>query len=193
MAEIVLYHHSQGLTEGVQAFADELRKAGHTVHTPDLYEGHTFETLDEGMAYARETGFGTVKDRGLAAAEGLGDALVYAGLSLGVVPAQELAQTRAGAKGALLLHGCLPVSEFGDAWPAGVPVQVHAMDADPYFVEDGGDIDAARALVASTADAELFLYPGKEHLFSDSSLPSYDEPATQLLTQRVLTFLAGIH
>jgi dienelactone hydrolase len=193
MAVIVLYHHSQGLTEGVQAFANELRKAGHTVHTPDLYEGHTFETIEEGMTYARETGFGTVKDRGLAAAEGLGDALAYAGFSLGVVPAQELAQTRVGAKGALLLHACLPVSEFGDAWPTGVPVQVHAMDADPFFVEDGGDIDAARALVASTAEAELFLYPGKEHIFSDSSLPSYDEPATRLLTQRVLSFLAEIH
>ncbi|TCO46873.1 dienelactone hydrolase [Kribbella antiqua] len=192
MAEIVLYHHSQGLTEGVQAFADELRKAGHTVHTPDMYEGRTFETIEEGMTYARETGFGTVKDRGLAAVEGLGDALVYAGFSLGVMPAQELAQTRAGAKGALFLHACLPVSEFGAAWPSAVPVQVHAMDADPFFVEDGGDIDAARALVASTDQAELFLYPGKEHIFTDSSLEAYDAPATQLLTQRVLTFLAGI-
>jgi dienelactone hydrolase len=190
MAEIVLYHHAQGLTKGVEAFADELRRAGHTVHVPDLYEGHTFDTLDEGLAYAKQTGFGTVMERGVTAVEGLGDALVYAGFSLGAMPAQRLAQTRAGASGALLFHSCIPVSEFGEAWPAGVPVQVHGMEADPFFA--GEDLDAARALVGSTERAELFLYPGEEHLFADSSLPSYDQDAAALLTRRVLDFLNGI-
>jgi dienelactone hydrolase len=192
MAELVLYHHAQGLTKGVEAFADELRRAGHTVHVPDLYEGHTFDTLDEGLAYAKRTGFGTVMERGVTAVEGLGDALVYAGFSLGAMPAQRLAQTRAGASGALLFHSCIPVSEFGEAWPAGVPVQVHGMEADPFFAEEGGDLDAARALVDSTERAELFLYPGEEHLFADSSLPSYDQAAAALLTRRVLDFLDGI-
>ncbi|MBA3234350.1 MAG: dienelactone hydrolase family protein [Propionibacteriales bacterium] len=191
MAELVLYHHAQGLTTGVEAFAAELRQAGHSVHLPDLYEGHTFDTLDEGLAYAKQTGFGTVLERGLAAAEGLGDRLVYAGFSLGVMPAQQLAQTHAGAKGALLFHSCVPVSEFGEAWPAGVPVQVHGMDADPFFADEG-DLDEARALVDSTEGAQLFLYPGKEHLFADSSLPSYDPAAAALLTRRVLDFLDGI-
>jgi dienelactone hydrolase len=191
MAELVLYHHAQGLTKGVEAFADELRRAGHTVHVPDLYEGHTFDTLDEGLAYAKRTGFGTIMERGLTAVEGLGGALVYAGFSLGVMPAQRLAQTRAGARGALLFHACVPVSEFGEAWPAGVPVQVHGMDADPFFADEG-DLDAARALVDSAEQAELFLYPGKEHLFVDSSLPSYDQDAAALLTRRVLDFLEGI-
>jgi dienelactone hydrolase len=191
MAELVLYHHAQGLTKGVEAFADELRRAGHTVHVPDLYEGHTFDTLDEGLAYAKRTGFGTIMERGLTAVEGLGGALVYAGFSLGVMPAQRLAQTRAGARGALLFHACVPVSEFGEAWPAGVPVQVHGMDGDPFFADEG-DLDAARALVDSAEQAELFLYPGKEHLFVDSSLPSYDQDAAALLTRRVLDFLEGI-
>ena len=191
MAELVLYHHAQGLTKGVEAFADELRRAGHTVHVPDLYEGHTFDTLDEGLAYAKRTGFGTIMERGLTAVEGLGGALVYAGFSLGVMPAQRLAQTRAGARGALLFHACVPVSEFGEAWPAGVPVQVHGMNADPFFADEG-DLDAARALVDSAEQAELFLYPGKEHLFVDSSLPSYDQDAAALLTRRVLDFLEGI-
>ncbi len=193
MAEVVLYHHSQGLTEGVQAFAAELRAAGHTVHLPDLYDGNTFKTLDDGMDYARQVGFGTLLDNGVAAADGLGDELVYAGFSLGVMPAQRLAQTRAGAKGALLFYSCIPVSEFGESWPAGVPVQVHGMDADPFFTEEDGDLDAARALVASADEAELFLYPGKEHLFADSSLPSYDEAAATLLIRRTLDFLNGIH
>lgn len=191
MAEVVLFHHAQGLTPGVEAFAEELRGAGHTVHVADSYEGRTFDTLDEGIAYARETGFGTVVQRGLSAAEGLGSELVYAGFSLGVMAAQQLAQTRPGAKGALLIYSCLPMSEFGEAWPAGVPVQVHGMDGDPFFADEG-DLDAARALVDSAEDAELFLYPGKEHLFADSSLPSYDAAAATLLVRRVLDFLQRV-
>jgi len=188
MAEVVLFHHAQGLTPGVVAFTNELRRAGHTVHTPDLYDNRTFATLEEGMAYAEEIGFGAVIERGVRAVEGLPAALVYAGFSLGVLPAQKLAQTRAGARGALLCYACVPVSEFGTAWPVDVPVQVHGMDADPIFVGEG-DIDAARALVAEATDAELFLYPGDQHYFADRSLPSYDAEAAALLSRRVLDFL----
>lgn len=190
MAEVVLFHHVQGLTTGVQSFAETLRRAGHTVHTPDLFDGRIFPTIEDGMSHAREIGFGTLLERGVAAAEGLSsDGQVFAGFSLGAMPAQRLAQTRAAVRGALLFHACLPVSEFGEAWPEGVPVQVHGMDADPLFAEEGGDLDAARELVASTGQAELFLYPGEQHLFADSSLPSFDEEAAALLTERVLAFL----
>ena len=189
MAEVVVFHHVQGLTPGVQAFADQLRAAGHTVHTPDLFDGATFATIEEGMAHARSVGFGTVLERGVAIAEDLSPELVYAGFSMGAMPAQKLAQTRAGARGALLLHGCIPVSEFGERWPDGVPVQVHGMEADPFFAEEGGDLDAARELAASTDQAEVFLYPGEEHLFTDSSLPAYDAAATALLMERTLAFL----
>jgi len=189
MPEILLFHHAQGLTPGVEAFAQTLRDAGHTVHVPDLFDGRTFDSVEAGVAHAGEIGFDTVLERGRAAADGLPDALVHVGFSLGVMPAQLLAQTRAGAVGALFLHSCLPTDEFGDGWPAGVPVQVHGMDADPYFVDEG-DVDAARALVAEApGDAELFLYPGDQHLFADSSLPSYRADAAALLTERVLAFL----
>lgn len=190
MAEILMFHHAQGLTPGVHAFADRLRRAGHTVHVPDLYEGRTFETVEAGVEHAQQIGFGKIQARGQRAAEGLPEGLVYAGFSLGVMAAQLLAQTRPGAAGALLFHGCIAPSEFGGDWPAEVPVQIHAMDADPFFVDEG-DIDAARALVASAPRAELFLYPGKQHLFSDESLASYDAEATALLTERVLAFLSG--
>ncbi|WP_060887484.1 dienelactone hydrolase family protein [Streptomyces caniscabiei] len=188
MTEVVLFHHSQGLTSGVVAFADELRAAGHTVHTPDLFEGRTFGSIEEGMGYVRQVGFGEIAERGVRAAEPLPRDVVYVGFSLGVVPAQRLAQTRAGARGALLIDACIPVSEFGAAWPDGVPVQVHAKEADPFFAED---IDAARDLVAARADAELFLYPGDQHLFADSSLPSHDPDAAQLLTRRAIEFLGS--
>ncbi|GIG23451.1 dienelactone hydrolase [Cellulomonas chitinilytica] len=188
MAEILLFHHAQGLTPGVLALANALRGAGHTVHTPDLYDGHTFATLDDGIAYAGEVGFGTVMERGRAAADGLPDGLVYAGISLGVMSAQLLAQTRPGARGAVLLESCVPPTEFGDGWPAGVPVQVHGGDADPFFAGEG-DIDAARALVASVEDGELFVYPVDRHLFTDGSLASSDPAAAALVTERVLAFL----
>jgi dienelactone hydrolase len=188
MAEVVLFHHAQGLTPGVVAFADELRAAGHVVHTPDVYEGRTFDTVEDGVAHAREVGFQEVFDRGVRAASELPAEVVYAGFSLGVMPAQSLAQTRAGARGALLMEACVPVSELGTSWPTEVPVQVHGMDADPYFAGEG-DIDAARALVAEAKEGELFVYPGDRHLFADRSLASYDADAAALLTRRVLDFL----
>lgn len=190
MAEVVLYHHALGLTPGVVALAEELRSAGHTVHTPDLYEGRTFATVDEGVAHARAIGFGEVIERGVRAVESLPAGLVYAGISLGVLPTQKLAQTRPGARGALLLEACVPASEFGAAWPDEVPVQVHGMDADPSFAGEG-DLDAARELVGQARNAELFLYAGDQHLFTDSSLPSYEPIAAAVVTERLLAFLAA--
>ena len=191
MTEVLLFHHAQGQTAGFHAFADELREAGHTVHTPDLFEGLTFGSIEEGMTYVQELGFGTIITRGARAAGELPGELVYAGFSLGVVPAQKLAMSRAGARGALFFSSCVPLSEFGGVWPAGVPVQVHGMDHDPYFVGEG-DVDAAREVVAAAERGELFLYPGDQHYFADSSLPSYDPAAANLLTRRVLDFLQAV-
>ena len=190
MAELVLFHHAQGLRPGVRAFADQIRAAGHTVHTPDLYDGNTFDNLDDGMAYARKVGFETLTRMGVEAAGALPDGLVYGGFSLGAMPAQLLAQTKPAA-GALLYHASITPEEFGGPWPADVPVRVHAMEQDPFFAEEGGDIDAARAIVAAAADGELHLYPGAGHLFTDSSLPAYDAAATALVISRTLEFLEG--
>ena len=190
MPEVVLFHHALGLTPGVLAFADDLRAAGVTVHTPDLFAGRTFDSVEAGVGHAEEIGFGEVLQRGARAVEHLPAGLVYAGFSLGALPAQMLAQTRPGAAGALLYYSCIPVSEFGERWPDGVPVQVHGMDADPVFVDEG-DLDAARALVVEAPQAELFLYPGDQHYFADRTLPSYRPEAAALLTQRTLAFLAA--
>jgi len=193
MAEVLLFHHAQGLTPGIHAFADELRAAGHTVHTPDLFEGRTFGSIEEGMAHIKSIGFDEARARGVKTADDYPSELVYAGMSFGEAIAQELAQTRPGARGALLFYSCIPVSgewAFGP-WPDGVPVQIHGMDADPIFVGEG-DVDAAREIVEKVEDAELFLYPGDQHYFADSSLPSYDPDATALLTGRVLDFLARV-
>lgn len=189
MAEVLLFHHAQGQTQGFLAFADELRTAGHLVHAPDLYDGKTFAALDDGVGYAKQVGFDVILERGAAAADGLPAELVYAGFSLGVLPAQALTQTRPGALGALLLSACVPTSEFEAPWPDGVPVQIHMMDADEWVEED---LPAARDLVAEIENAELFLYPGDGHLFADSSLSDFDREAAALLEKRTLAFLEAV-
>ncbi len=185
MAEVLLFHHALGLTPGVASFADGLRAQGHVVHTPDLYEGKTFESVDDGVAHAQEVGFDTLLERGRAAAEDLPSDLVYGGFSLGVMPAQMLAQTRPGAQGALLFYSALSPSEFESPWPEGVPLQIHVMEDDEWAQED---LPAAREL-SETAGAELFLYPGDKHLFADESTSDYDEHCAALLRERVVDFL----
>jgi len=193
MADVLLFHHIQGLTPGVVAFADALRAAGHTVHTPDLYDGRTFDSIEAGAAYAQGDGAPALDKLADEAAAALPTGLVYAGISFGVMQAQRLAQTRPGAAGAILMESCLPIS--GDwaigPWPDGVPVQIHGMDADEFFAGEG-DIEAAREIVATVPDAELFTYPGDRHLFEDSSLPSYDPDAARELEKRVLEFLGRV-
>jgi len=189
MTTVLLFHHAQGQTTGFLTFADELRGAGHTVHAPDLFEGHTFADLNEGVAYAKQVGFGEILRRGSATAEDLSADIVYAGFSLGVMPAQSLAQTRLGARGALLFQACFPTSEFESSWPESVPLQIHMMDADPWSEEDR---PVAEELVKEIEDAELFLYPGSGHLFADSSLDDYDEQAAGLLKERTLAFLLRV-
>jgi dienelactone hydrolase len=193
MTEVLLLHHAQGLTSGVKAFADELREAGHEVHTPDLFDGRTFDSIEAGMAFIKESGMDEMTEKAIQTADDLPADVVYAGMSFGEMAAQKLAQTRPGARGAVLMYSAIPISgewAFGP-WPEGVPVQIHGMDNDPIFIGEG-DVEAAREIVDKVDDAELFLYPGDQHYFADSSLPSYDPDATKLLMQRVKAFLARV-
>lgn len=191
MVEVLLFHHAQGLTPGCCSFADRLRAAGHVVHTPDLYEGRTFIELNAGIAFAERVGFDTVIERARLAAESLPEEIVYAGLSLGVLPAQKLAQTRPDARGALFVSAAVPPSEVGDHWPPEVPLQIHMMDGDRLVVEEG-DLDVARGLAQTIENAQLFVYPGDGHLFIDDSLPDYRQEAAELVTKRVLSLLDSI-
>lgn len=191
MAEVLLFHHAHGLTPGCLALADELRAAGHLVHAPDLFDGKTFTELAEGVGYAEQVGFDTIMERGRLAADSLPNQLVYAGFSLGVMPAQMLTQTRPGAQGALLFHSAVQPSYFG-SWPADVPLQIHMMEADEWVLPPNEDLEVARKLAESIEGAELFLYPGDRHLFTDGSLPDYDQSTATLAKQRVLDFLARV-
>jgi dienelactone hydrolase len=191
MADILLFHHALGLTPGVASLAETLIRNGHTVTTPDLFEGRTFTTIDDGVAFAGEVGFAEIIARGERAALDLPSDLVYMGLSLGVLPAQKLAQTRSGARGAVFFYSCLPAEEFGGPWPASVPVQIHGAEKDPIFMEEG-DVEAARAIVAGARDGELFLYPASTHYFADSTQKGFDASAASDAMDRVLGFLERI-
>lgn len=184
MTDVILFHHCQGLTDGVAAFADELRAAGHRVTVPDLFDGATFPTIEEGVAYADGIGMDEIVRRGAGAARDLTERAVYAGFSLGALPAQHLAQTRPGALGALLYHGGIAPSHFGTPWPGGVALQVHLTEHDEW-----SELDEAEALVGDAADGELFLYPGSAHLFTDASLDEYDRDAATLVLERTRALL----
>lgn len=192
MAEVIVFHHVQGMTEGIRTFAEQLRAGGHTVHTPDLFDGALPATIDDGVALVRSADGEELQSRADQALADLPPSLVYAGFSWGAALAQKYAQTRSGARGALLYDACIPLTgewAFGP-WPDGVPVQIHGMDQDPFFALEG-DIDAARELVDVVGSelAELFVYPGHQHLFADSSLPSYDADAAALVIERSRAFL----
>lgn len=187
MTEVLLFHHALGVTPGIRAIADDLRAAGHTVTVPDLFDGATFTDVEAGVAHAEQIGFDTITDRGVAAAEGSGAGLVVLGFSLGVLPAQKLAQTRRGVRGAVLCHAAIPLGLYGDGWPDEVAVQLHLVENDPMAEED---LDAAREIAATAARGDLYLYPGTGHLVTDSSTADYDSPVANQIMERVLTFLA---
>jgi len=189
MATVLLFHHAMGPTPAFLAFADALRDAGHTVHTPDLFEGRTFGSIAEGMTHVDTLGFDTILARGVAAAEGLPADLVYAGFSLGVVPAQKLAQTRPGARGGLFYNSCVPVEMLGAPWPKGLPAEIHMKEEDPWGEEDR---PAARALADAEPAVEFYLYPGAGHYFAETGFADYDPAAAALLFERSLRFLARV-
>lgn len=183
MAHVLMFHHVLGLTEGVRAFAERLRAAGHEVELPDLFNGHTFTSIAAGMEYANGIGEDLLAEAGAAAAHNLPENLVYAGFSMGVASAMKLVQERPGARGALFYHGIVPLGYFGDNWPANVPLQIHMMKNDPYEAEE--EVQT----LAQEAQGELFLYDVATHLFTDRTVDGYDRQATELVMERSLRLL----
>ena len=192
MAEVVLFHSALGLRPGVIAAAERLRAAGHTVHTPDYYDGEVFDDLNEGLRKRDALGYAEIVRRAKEAVAGLPAGLTFAGFSLGAVPAELLAATAPGARGAVLMHAAIPVEGFGEfgveRWPAGVPVQVHYAAEDPW-VEAGEVAALGDAVKGAGAAFEEHAYPGSGHLFADPDLPGYDHVSSEAMWRRVLAFL----
>jgi dienelactone hydrolase len=187
VAEIVLFHHVGGLTPGVVGLAQQLREAGHTVHTPDLFDGRTFTDVHDGMAYVDSIGEETVAARAAELVAPMAQDVVYGGLSMGVARAAEQVLTRPGARAAFFLYGAVAPSWWEATWPTGVPSQAHVTEGDAFR-----EPDAEAEYVADVPGAELFVYPGSGHLFAEPGHPDYDEDAASLATSRVLAFLADL-
>lgn len=191
--EVVLFHSVLGLRPAVHRWADRLRAGGHVVHTPDLYEGRSFDEYDPAFQFLETIGgIETLMTRSHASVDGLPADLVYAGFSNGAASAELLALTRPGARGAVLMHGALPVQLFGaEAWPAGVPVQLHQAVDDP-FREPEADAAFTASVNGSGARLEAFDYPITGHLFADDGLPEYDAASAESMMERVLAFLRTV-
>ena len=196
MAEVVLFRSALGLRLGVTAAADRLRAAGHNVHTPDYYDGEVFDDLNEGLRKRDELGYAEIAQRARDAVARLPAELVFAGFSLGAMPAELLAATTPGTRGAVLMHAAIPVKGFGgfgvERWPAGVPVQAHYAVEDPW-VEAGAVAALGDAVRGAGAAFEEHAYPGSGHLFADPDLPGYDRASSEEMWRRVLDFLDRVN
>ena len=188
MAQILLFHHALGLTPGVVEFVDALRKAGHTVDAPDLFDGQLFERVEDGVAHEEGLGWEEMIRRTETAAADLPADIVYLGMSLGVVYGTRLAVTRPGARGLIGLYSPIPPeSVAGARLPSGLPAQYHWHEGDPW-VDEG----APEALVAQVPQAEINVYEGDSHLFADPSSVDFDATAAALAMERILTFLGAL-
>jgi dienelactone hydrolase len=187
MAEIVLFHHSGGLTNGVLAFARTLRDMGHTVQTPDFFGGRTFANVQDGVAYADSVGEETFAAQAAEIVAAMRVDLVYGGMSMGAARAAEQVLARPGARGAFFLYGAIAPSWWEATWPADVPSQAHVTEGDEWR-----EPDAESAYLAEVPGAELFIYPGSGHLFAEPGHPDYDETAARLVTDRVVAFLSAL-
>ncbi|WP_166984347.1 dienelactone hydrolase family protein [Paramicrobacterium fandaimingii] len=188
MTEIVMFHHVLGRTVALEQIAERLRAAGHQVHMPDLFDGHTFESVDEGKTFVESIDDEELLSKAVAEVQSLPADVVYLGFSLGAALAQYLVQNREGAAGGIFMYGCVAPEVFGD-WPDRVPVHIHAMEDDPFFVDDA---DAAKALDAAHEKVSLFLYPGSGHLFLERGHDDYDADAAELALSRIDSFLTSL-
>ncbi|MFF1276647.1 dienelactone hydrolase family protein [Streptomyces marokkonensis] len=187
---IMLFHSTYGRRPAVARAADRLRAAGHEVWTPDLFEGRTFGTVEEGMAYKEETGKDELLKRAVLAAAPYSErGLVYAGFSFGASVAQTLALGDDRARGLLLLHGTSDIAE--NTAVDELPVQLHVAEPDPFETDDWLTAWYLR-MGRAGADVEVYRYAGAGHLYTDPDLPDYDEEAAEATWRVALGFLASL-
>lgn len=188
--KIVMFHSAYGLRPAVRAAAERLRAAGHEVYVPDLYDGRTTDTVEEGMKIKDAIGREELLQRAVAAAAPHSDqGLVYAGFSLGGSIAQTLALGDEKARGLLLLHGTSDIAD--DAVTDQLPVQLHVAEPDPFESEDW--LNAWYLRMAKTgADVEVYRYRGAGHIYTDPELHDYDAEAAEQTWAVALSFLADL-
>lgn len=193
MSEIVVFHHARGLTPGMLSFAERLRADGHIVHAPDLYDGRTFETTEDGVAYAQSVGFESIVERAVLFTAALDTVDAVVGVSLGVVPAYRLAQTTRGIRLCAGISTALPVDPTERPWPPQVALQLHLGARDPWVVDE--DLPVARELAdpdTGLTAAKLYEYDVDAHLFIDASAEDYRADAADTAVERLLDALRDL-
>lgn len=184
----MLFHSVYGLRPAVHEAAARLRAAGHEVHTPDLFEGRTADTVEEAMELKDEIGRDELLMRAVTVTAPLSErGLVYAGFSLGGSIAQNLALADTRARALLLMHGTSDIAE--DAAVDELPVQLHVAEPDPFEPHDWLNAWYLRMQRAG-ADVEIFRYAGAGHLFTDEGLDDFDGEAAEQMWRTALGFLS---
>lgn len=186
MATIVLFHHAGGRTPGVLAIVRRLEEAGHTVVVPDYFDGITFTTMGEALAHLDAVSMPELFQRAEQAVAHMEQPFVVAGISLGAALAQHLAHTDARVQGLVSLEGFIDPQFLAGGLPQSLPITIHGSADDPFFAED---LPAAQAVAASHPVADLHLYEGCGHLFTDDSWDTNDASQTDLVLERVQAFL----
>jgi dienelactone hydrolase len=174
-------------------FSDKLKEDGHQVHVVDLYDGISFNDMQEALAYFMSIGIPEMMDRSVTYTKDLPKDSIYIGFSNGGASALLLAGSIPGAMGCILIHAALPISELGiEQWPTSVPVEVHYAKIDPWK-DDAGIEKLSNDVLSSSASYKYYEYPIEGHLFTDEMMPEYSEEYSNLLFERVLSFIDRIH
>lgn len=188
--DIMLFHSVHGLDASVQAAAERLRAAGHQVWTPDLFDGRTAGTAEEGMALRDEIGKDELLKRAVLAAAPYSErGLVYMGLDFGASVAQTLALGDEKARGLLLLHGTSDIAESASV--DDLPVQLHVAEPDPFETDDWLSAWYLQMRKAG-ADVEIYRYRGAGHLYTDPESPDWDAEAAERTWAVGLSFLDSL-
>ncbi|MER5967636.1 dienelactone hydrolase family protein [Streptomyces sp. NPDC002057] len=188
--DIMLFHSVYGLRPAVRDAADRLRAAGHQVWVPDLFDGWTTGSVEEGMAKRDEIGKDELLKRAILAAAPYSErGLVYAGFSFGASVAQTLALGDEKARGLLLLHGTSDLAP--NVSVDELPVQLHVAEPDPFETDDWLSAWYLQMRRAG-ADVEVYRYRGAGHLYTDPELPDWDAEAAERTWSVALSFLEDL-
>ncbi|GAA2775460.1 dienelactone hydrolase family protein [Saccharopolyspora taberi] len=185
MAHVALFHSVLGLRSAERLAAERLSKAGHEVVTPDLFDGQTAATLDEGFRLLDRTGWDVVVRRARQAVEDMPEGTAFVGVSMGSGVVANLLSERPAAGPVVLLHAAV---ELPARVPAGLRMQLHAAEPDE-FAPPERVAGLRRAARESGVALEIFRYPGAGHFYIDPELPDHDPAAAELTWRRVLDFL----
>jgi dienelactone hydrolase len=183
---VILFHSVCGLRPVELAAAEMIRAAGHNVSTPDLYDGVTADTIEQGFELKDDIGWDRICERAKTALVELPASTVLGGFSMSAGVVASVWPGRPKTRGVLLLHA--PAEIPGAMHWDGLRVQLHVAEHDRFAPADEWTTWQAEAERVGIA-AEVFVYPGAGHFYTDQSLADHQASAARQTWDRVLRFL----